>query len=85
MTNTNVTIKLEHPIEIGNDLIEEITMRRPKGKDMKACIKGVNNVAESIALAARLSEQLPVVFDEMDGADLTAVLDEVGNFLQRGR
>lgn len=85
MTNTNVTIKLEHPIEIGNELIEEITMRRPKGKDMKACIKGVNNVAESIALAARLSEQLPVVFDEMDGADLTAVLDEVGNFLQRGR
>lgn len=85
MTNTSVTIKLDHPIEIGNDLIEEITMRRPKGKDMKACIKGVNNVAESIALAARLSEQLPVVFDEMDGADLTAVLDEVGNFLQRGR
>lgn len=85
MTSTSVTIKLDHPIEIGNDLIEEITMRRPKGKDMKACIKGVNNVAESIALAARLSEQLPVVFDEMDGADLTAVLDEVGNFLQRGR
>lgn len=85
MTKTDVTIKLDHPIEIGNDLIEEITMRRPKGKDMKACIKGVNNVAESIALAARLSEQLPVVFDEMDGADLTAVLDEVGNFLQRGR
>lgn len=48
MTNTNVTIKLEHPIEIGNELIEEITMRRPKGKDMKACIKGVNNVADLV-------------------------------------
>lgn len=86
MTNNNVTIKLEHPIEIAGDLIEEITLRRPKGKDLKATMKsGSPGMAESLALAARLSDQLPLVFDEMDGADLTAVLDEVGNFLKRGQ
>lgn len=80
-----VVIKLDFPIEFKGDLIEEISLRRPKGKDMKACIKGVNNVAESIALAARLSDHLPIIFDEMDGADLTEVLGAVGNLLQRGR
>lgn len=85
MSQSNVVIQLERPVEIGDDLIEEISLRRPKGKDLKACIKGQNNVAESIALAARLSGQLPVVFDEMDAADLTEVLDQVGNFLKRGQ
>lgn len=85
MTEQTVTVKLSIPVEIGDDLIEEIVLRRPKGKDLKAAMKGTSAFSDSIALAVRLSGQLPVVFDEMDGADLTAVLDAVGNFMQRGQ
>lgn len=85
MTEQTVTVKLSMPVEIGNDLIEEIVLRRPKGKDLKLSIKGKSDFEDSISLAVRLSGQLPVVFDEMDGADLSAVLDEVGNFMKRGQ
>jgi len=85
MSNDTVKIQLQYPVEIGEDLIDEISLRRPKGKDLKKFMKGQNSMAESMALAAHLSGQLPVVFDEMDASDLTTVLDEVGNFVTRGR
>lgn len=78
-----VTIKLETPVEIGNDLIEEIKLRRPKGKDMKS-LPGNPTMGDYQKLAGKLSGQLPAVFDEMDGYDLTQVLDAVGNFFTTG-
>jgi len=82
---SKVTIKLEFPVEFAGDLIEEISLRRATGKDLKATIKGMAGVGESLALAARLSDQLPAVFDLMDAADVSAVLDEVGKLIQSGR
>lgn len=79
----SVTIKLQTPVEIGNDLIEEITLRRPKGKDMKTLTASAGT-GDLMKLAARLSGQLPVVFDEMDGFDVAEVLGQVGNFLTSG-
>lgn len=83
--NTAVTIKLEYPVEFADDEITEIKLRRATGKDLKLAMKGQNNVQDSIALAVRLSGQLPAVFDIMDASDLTAVLDEVGNLLKSGQ
>jgi hypothetical protein len=83
MTDKTVTIKLLTPIEVGGELIEEIVMRRPKGKDMKTL--GANaGTGDLMKLAGRLSGQLPVVFDEMDGYDVAEVLTQVGNFLTSG-
>jgi hypothetical protein len=80
---SSVTIKLQTPIEVGNDFIEEITLRRPKGKDMKTLTANAGT-GDLMKLAARLSGQLPVVFDEMDGYDVAEVLTQVGNFLTSG-
>lgn len=80
-----VVIDLKYPFEFADDLIDKIELRRPKGKDIKACVKGVAPVAETMALAARISGHLPAVFDEMDAEDLTAVMDAVGNFMAPGR
>jgi len=80
-----VTIDLEYPVEFAEEEITQIKLRRATGKDLKASMKGVNPVADSIALAVRLSGQLPAVFDIMDASDLTAVLDEVGNLLKSGQ
>lgn len=80
-----VVVDLQYPFEFADDLIDKIELRRPKGKDIKACVKGVAPVAETMALAARLSGHLPAVFDEMDALDVTAVMEAVGNFMAPGR
>lgn len=77
------TIRLQTPVEIGNDLIEEITLRRPKGKDLKTLGANVTQ-GDLMKLAAKLSGHLPVVFDEMDAYDVTQVMDAVGNFFTSG-
>lgn len=78
-------IHLEYPFEFADEEIVEIQLRRATGKDLKLTMKGANAVQDSIALAVRLSGQLPAVFDIMDASDLTAVLNEVGNLLMSGQ
>lgn len=85
MTDNTITIPLEYPVEFADEEITEIKLRRATGKDLKLAMKGSNAVQDSIALAVRLSGQMPAVFDIMDASDLTAVLSEVGNLLQSGQ
>lgn len=80
---SSVTILLQTPIEVAGEYIESITLRRPKGKDMKT-LAANTGTGDLMKLAARLSGQLPIVFDEMDGFDVTEVLQQVGNFLTSG-
>lgn len=79
-----IVVTLEYPIEFQNEEITEIKLRRATGKDLKM-LPGNPTTGDTIKLAARLSGHLPVVFDLMDGADITAVLSEVGNLLQSGQ
>lgn len=84
MTNkTDVTIVLQTPFEVAGEFIETITLRRPKGKDMKTLTANAGT-GDLMKLAGRLSGHLPVVFDEMDGFDVAEVLAQVGNFLTSG-
>lgn len=85
MSNKAAKIELEYPIEFAGDEITFIELRRATGKDLKLSMKGKNNMEDALALASRLSGQIPAVFDLMDMADLTAVLDEVGKLSQRGQ
>jgi len=80
---STVTIKLAKPFEVAGDFIQEITLRRPKGKDMKG-LSAAMTTGDLMKMAAKLSNHLPVVFDEMDGFDVTQVLSEVGNFFASG-
>lgn len=80
---SKTTVILTTPVEVAGDLIEQIELRRPKGKDMKTLPANMTT-GDLIKLAVRLSGQLPVVFDEMDGYDLTEVLGAVGNFFTSG-
>ena len=80
---TDVTIVMQTPFEVAGEFIEAITLRRPKGKDMKTLTANAGT-GDLMKLAARLSGHLPVVFDEMDGYDVAEVLTQVGNFLTSG-
>lgn len=81
--NSSVIVVLTQPIEVGNEYIDTITLRRPKGKDMKG-LSAAMTTGDMMKMAAKLSGNLPVVFDEMDSYDVTQVLQEVGNFFTSG-
>lgn len=78
------TIKLTYPVEFDNQTIEEITLQRPKGKHLKKmpATPGMNDL---LALASRVSGLAPVIFDELDGVDVTAVCEAIGDFLSDGQ
>lgn len=79
------TLKLEYPIEFHGATIQELTVRRPKGKDMRFLPSGeagVDQMFPFFALLAGVDEQ---VIDEMDTGDLTRLGDVVNSFLLQGR
>ena len=83
MSESNVVVTLTQPFECAGEFIQTISLRRPKGKDMKN-VSANMNMGDMMKLAAKLSGNLPVVFEEMDSYDVTQVLAEVGNFFTNG-
>jgi len=70
----NNTIKLEYPITAGAQLIQEITLRRPKVKDTLAVQKAGGSQAEQeIRLVANLATLTPSDIEELDAADYAHV------------
>lgn len=76
------TIDLEWPLEFKGALVKELTIRRPKGSDMRFLPSGaapsIDTMFPFFALLAGVEE---AVFDEMDAADLAAVGETVNSFL----
>jgi len=81
---TSVVHKLRYPIEWGSEMITEIKISRPKGKDIDH-IKGEPSMKDNIRTASNCSKQPISVFKEMDGSDLISICEIVGDFLADGR
>lgn len=80
--NQKITIKLTHPIDIGNTHIDEIGLRPVKGKDMRLMkVDEARSAASVMWLAGRLSGHIQAVTDELQGKDLCAVIKTVNGFL----
>jgi hypothetical protein len=74
MQQTETTIKLEFPITSGAQLIQEITLRRPKVKDTLAAQKVAGSTAEQeVRLVANLASLTPAEIEELDAADYARV------------
>jgi phosphatidylserine decarboxylase len=81
MPQTENTIKLEYPITAGAQLIQEITLRRPKVKDTLAVQKlGVNQAEQEIRLVANLANLAPAEVEELDAADYARVQEVLARF-----
>lgn len=76
-------IKLKEPIKYGSETISELTIRKPKAKDLRK-LSGNNSVSEILDLAGRLCGQPPSVMDELGMDDTMAILEIVGNFMEPG-
>jgi len=84
MSKTNV--KLAEPIVVGGQKITEVTLRRPKVKDLRALDHldvSANDLARGIEMAAILTGLTPQTIDELDAADFAAISDVIAGFLPK--
>lgn len=62
-----------------------VTLRRPKAKDLRVFDEhGTHEIAATLALIARISNLDTLEVDNLDGADLDAVGNLLGNFVPSG-
>ncbi len=82
-----IVYELKHPVELrGKDgaLLEKITslsLKRPKGKHLKATDRVQGEAAKTLALIAAVAEIPPSTADELDGEDVAALGEMVEGFL----
>ena len=78
-------IKLNYPIEWGSEgLVDQITLKRPKGRHMRNINKDVG-MDELLNMASRCSGKPSRFFDEMDGSDCIEVSVAIQDFLDNGQ
>ncbi len=84
--NTNQTVTLNYPITWEGAKIAEVTVKRPKVKDMKAVEEveeGLGDISRSIAVIAILTGLPSEAVEELDAKDFEAVSEVIGGFLGR--
>lgn len=75
-------ITLQYPIERNGETINEITLRRPKAKDLKNMEKHTGgDITRSIHMVADLTGLDIATIEELDGEDFQHLNDKVGSFL----
>ena len=75
------TVELEYPFEFQGEQITEITIRRPKMRDMKNTQKIKDDMEKSIRMIADLAEVPPKLVEELDTLDFGKVSAKVGEFM----
>ncbi len=83
MTDT-ATVKLSHPLTVGDKTIAEVTIRRPRVRDLRALERarepGMNEMDQSIAMAAALCQIPAEAMDDMDATDFAAISEVITSF-----
>ncbi len=76
------TYTLKHPVTIAEKPITSLTFRKARSKDFRSIpLKDeLLTLGVFMDIAAKLSEQPPVVIDSLDPEDLTEVLEIVTAF-----
>jgi hypothetical protein len=80
-------VKLSIPLKVGDEMIAEVTIRRPKVKDLRAMERarepGATEMDQGVAMAATLCDLPLQAMDEMDAVDFASVSEVVARFLQQ--
>lgn len=76
---------LKFPVILSGETTTVISLRRPKGRDMKRALNMAKSIGDmTAAMIVNLGEVSPAVVDELDAADWLALSDIVGNFMGKG-
>ena len=85
--NESARVKLTRPLKIGEKIVTEVNIRRPKVRDLRAMEKmrqpGGTELDQGIAMAAALCDLPLEAMDEMDAADFAAISEVLGGFLPK--
>lgn len=80
-------VKLSRPLKIGDRTVTEVTIRRPKVRDLRAMEKarepGSTEMDQGIAMAATLCDLPLEAMDEMDAADFASISEAITGFLPK--
>ncbi len=79
------TYKLEYPITIEDQLVEEVTLRRAKGRDLRAMDKAQGDTAKALVLICKLASLSETAADELDAVDVTGLSALVGDLIAPGK
>lgn len=74
-------ITLDHPFTFEGEEVTELTIRRPKMRDMKKAQKHKDDMEKSIYMIADLAEVSPELVEELDTEDFGKVSAKVGEFM----
>ncbi len=75
------TIELQFPFTHQGIEYSELSIRRPKMRDMKKAQQHKNDMTKSIHMMADLAEVTPAVIEELDTQDFKTVSDKLGEFM----
>lgn len=78
------TIQLQYPIEAHGKQVTELTLQRPKGKDLRA-VDGMKEVEQTLTLISRLGNIPPSSVADMDVVDIMACGEVIAGFLSPSR
>lgn len=78
---TDETYPLEYPFTYKGEEVTELTIRRPKLRDLKKADKIKDELTKSISMLADLAEIEPTALDEMDPHDFNNASKIVAVFL----
>jgi len=75
-------VKLKYPVTVEGSEYSELTMRRPKVRDMLSSDKlGGSDAEKEIRIFANLSEVSPSVVEELDMVDYQSLQETYQGFL----
>lgn len=80
-----VTLFLEAPIAVMAAQVSELTLKRPRGKEMRGLDAEKGAVAAALKYLAVLANIPPPCVDMMDGADIKAAGDVIQGFMKKTR
>lgn len=79
------TIQLKKPIIIGDEITEEITLRKPIVDDLLIMDEAESDIDRQVRLISALAEVPPSTIKKMEWEDFFAVSEVVNGFLPAGQ
>lgn len=81
--NGSITLKLQYPIQVSGEEVNELTFQRLKARHIKM-LSTEPSTTDVLNIASKVCGITPKEFDEIDGADALKIIEVVTSFLGAG-
>lgn len=78
---SDTTVRLQYPIQAHGEEVTELTVRRPRVKDLRAMDAAAGDVSKTAVLIGGLCALTPKEVDSLDAEDFAALGQVVAGFL----